>query len=66
VTQHLLADVLGALMAGQERRTATEEFGHAARRTELGYGPGSQEEHKAKSDPPSSDAETPKDVGPPT
>jgi hypothetical protein len=36
--QHLLADVLGALMAGQEWRTAQEQFGHAPRRTELEFG----------------------------
>lgn len=37
-TQHLLADVLGALLAGQEWRTAADEFGHTPRRTELGLG----------------------------
>jgi hypothetical protein len=37
-TQGLLADVLGALMAGQEWRAAHEEFGHAPRRTELEFG----------------------------
>jgi hypothetical protein len=36
--QHLLADVLGSLMAGQEWRSAQEEFGHAPRRTELEFG----------------------------
>ena len=36
--QQLLAEVLGSLMAGQEWRTASEAFGHAARRSELGLG----------------------------
>jgi hypothetical protein len=36
--QHLLTDVLGSLMAGQEWRSAHEEFGHAPRRTELEFG----------------------------
>jgi hypothetical protein len=37
-TQRLLADVLGALMAGQEWGAAQSEFGHAPRRTELEFG----------------------------
>jgi hypothetical protein len=37
-TQQLLAQVLGSLMAGQEWRSATDEHGHAARRTELAFG----------------------------
>jgi hypothetical protein len=37
-TERLLSGALGSLMAAEEWRTATEEFGHAARRTELGYG----------------------------
>ena len=36
--QHLLAEVLGTLMAGQEWRTAEGEFGHAPRRTDLQFG----------------------------
>jgi hypothetical protein len=36
--QRLLAEVLGALMAGQEWRTSETEFGHAPLRTELGFG----------------------------
>ena len=42
--QQLLAEVLGSLMAGQEWRTASDAFGHAARRSELGLGlrPGSR------------------------
>jgi hypothetical protein len=36
--QQLLADVLGALMAGQEWRTAQDEFGHPPRRVELEFG----------------------------
>ena len=36
--QRVLADVLGALMAGQEWRSAQEDLGHAPRRTELGIG----------------------------
>jgi len=38
--QALLGEVLGALMAGQEWRTAADEFGHAPRRVELGLGLG--------------------------
>jgi hypothetical protein len=38
MAQHLLADVLGALMAGQEWRQAESDFGHAPLRTELGFG----------------------------
>lgn len=37
-TQRVLADVLGALMAGQEWRSAQDEFGHAPLRTELEFG----------------------------
>lgn len=37
-TQRLLADVLGALMAGQEWGAAQAEFGHAPLRTELEFG----------------------------
>jgi hypothetical protein len=36
--QHLLADVLGSLVAGQEWRSAEQEFGHAPRRMELEFG----------------------------
>src|SRR5690242_17558654 len=36
--QHLLAEVLGTLMAGQEWRTAQGEFGHAPLRTDLQFG----------------------------
>ncbi|HEX3297383.1 MAG TPA: hypothetical protein VHR85_11270 [Nocardioides sp.] len=36
--QELLAGVLGALMAGQEWRSAQDEFGHAPRRVELEFG----------------------------
>lgn len=36
--QKLMAEVLGALLAAQEWRTAQEEFGHAPRRTELDFG----------------------------
>ena len=36
--QQLLAGVLGALMAGQEWRSAQDEFGHAPRRVELEFG----------------------------
>ena len=35
--QQLLAEVLGSLMAGQEWRTASEAFGHAARRPSSGW-----------------------------
>jgi hypothetical protein len=34
----LLAGVLGPLLAGEEGHTATDEFGHAPRRVELGLG----------------------------
>lgn len=37
-TQQLLAGVLGALMAGQEWRSAQDQFGHAPRRVELEFG----------------------------
>ena len=37
-TQHILAAVLGSLMAGQEWGMAQTEFGHAPRRTELEFG----------------------------
>lgn len=40
VTQRLLGDVLGSLLAGQEWRQAHEEFGHPPRRTELDFGLG--------------------------
>ena len=43
--QELLAVVLGALMAGQEWRSAAEEFGHSPRRTELGLGLVSPRDH---------------------
>lgn len=36
--QHLLADLLGGLMAGQEWQAAQSEFGHAPRRTEFQFG----------------------------
>jgi hypothetical protein len=36
--QQMLAGVLGALMAGQEWRSAQDEFGHAPRRVELEFG----------------------------
>ena len=38
--QELVAHVLGALLAGQEWRGATDEFGHAPRRSELELGLG--------------------------
>ena len=57
--QHLLADVLGALMAGQEWRTTTEEFGHAARLTELGYGLGARKQSDEASEPTSTSIEGP-------
>jgi hypothetical protein len=37
-TSHLLAGVLGPLLAGQEWNSANDEFGHAPLRTELGFG----------------------------
>lgn len=42
--QALLGEVLGALMAGQEWRTAADEFGHPPRRVELGLGLGALDE----------------------
>ncbi len=36
--QELLSGVLGTLLAGQEWRSAQDEFGHAPRRTELDFG----------------------------
>ena len=38
--ERLLADVLGALLAGQEWRTASDDAGRAARRADLGLGLG--------------------------
>lgn len=40
--QQLVAGVLGTLLAGQEWRSAQEEFGHAPRRTELDFGLGAK------------------------
>jgi hypothetical protein len=37
-TTQLLAGVLGPMLAGQEWHDATDEFGHAPRRLELGLG----------------------------
>jgi hypothetical protein len=37
-TQRLMGEVLGTLLAGQEWRSAHEEYGHAPRRTELDFG----------------------------
>lgn len=39
-SEHLFADVLGSLMAGEEWSAAQAEFGHAPRRTELEFGLG--------------------------
>ena len=36
--QQLVAGVLGSMLAGQEWRTAQDEFGHPPRRTELDFG----------------------------
>ena len=38
VTQVLIGEVLGALLAGQEWRLAQQEFGHAPRRVDLSLG----------------------------
>jgi hypothetical protein len=38
VTQRLVSDVMGSLLAGQEWRSAEREVGHAPRRTELQFG----------------------------
>jgi hypothetical protein len=40
--QAMLAGVLGTLLAGQEWRSAQDEFGHAPRRTELDFGLGAK------------------------
>ena len=40
--QGLVAGVLGTLLAGQEWRSAQDEFGHVPRRTELDFGLGSK------------------------
>lgn len=37
--QRLMTEVLGPLLAGQEWRSSSDEFGHAPRRTELDFGP---------------------------
>ena len=55
-TQDVLADVLGTLMAGQEWRTAQDEYGHAPRRTELGFGLKAE-----RADPPEHAREGPRD-----
>lgn len=57
VTQRLLGDVLGALLAGQEWRAAHEEFGHPPRRTELDFGLGAAVRRSSDS------AETPGGTG---
>ena len=36
--QRLVAGILGSMLAGQEWRSAQDEFGHAPRRTELDFG----------------------------
>ena len=36
--QQLMAEVLGTMLAGQEWRSAHQEFGHAPRRSELEFG----------------------------
>lgn len=38
VTQQLVSEVMGSLLAGQEWRSAEREAGHAPRRTELQFG----------------------------
>lgn len=40
--QGLVAGVLGTLLAGQEWRSAQDEFGHVPRRTELDFGLGAK------------------------
>jgi hypothetical protein len=40
--QALVAGMLGTLLAGQEWRSAQDEFGHAPRRTELDFGLGAK------------------------
>lgn len=37
-TRSALGNALGEMLAGQEWRTAVEEFGHAPHRQELGFG----------------------------
>lgn len=57
-TQELLADVLGALLAGQEWRSAQAEFGHAPRRTELQFGLRASSKRPARGDDASDAAST--------
>ena len=40
--QGLVAGVLGTMLAGQEWRSAQDEFGHVPRRTELDFGLGAK------------------------
>lgn len=52
--QHLLAEVLGTLMAGQEWRTAEGEFGHVPLRTDLQFGLKAYRDALAVAGPPAS------------
>jgi hypothetical protein len=54
VAQHLLAEVLGVLMAGQEWRMAEGEFGHAPLRTDLQFGLHAHRDASRPVEPPSS------------
>jgi hypothetical protein len=55
-TSHLLASVLGPLLAGQEWNTANDEFGHAPLRTELEFG---LKGRRARLDKPTQTADDP-------
>ena len=55
--QHLLAEVLGTLMAGQEWRTAEGEFGHAPLRTDLRFGLKANGDGSTVAGPPASSEE---------
>lgn len=50
-TQGLVGDVLGALLAGQEWRTASEQFGHAPRRSDLDFGLAAKARHATEAAP---------------
>jgi hypothetical protein len=60
ITQRLMGEVLGAMLAGQEWRTAHEEFGHAPRRSELEFGLGAmaRREQREAGQPPQDGTDT--------
>ena len=53
--QRLLADVLGAQLAGQEWRRASDDVGRAARRADLGLGLGLRQSQESYGEPQPAD-----------